>query len=254
MIIEWLNGPDPSTNYNRALKDRNPKTGSWFTKGDAFRDWNTTRGSFIWLHGKPGCGKTILSSTILQHVLDLYHAKLNSAVLFFYFDFNDIEKQQHEKMLRSLICQLSMCCANSILQNLYSSCLMGQRQPTGGVLLNTLRQMMTSLGDTYIIIDALDECVERDELFKDLEEIVSWKDANLHVLTTSRREKDIEEALTPLGETRIPIDIQSALIDDDMRTFIYDRLRVDRKLNRWQKHPEVQLEIENTLMRKADGM
>ena len=254
MIIEWLNGPDPSTNYNRALKDRNPKTGSWFIKSSAFRDWNTTRGSFIWLHGKPGCGKTILSSTILQHVLDLYHAKPNSAVLFFYFDFNDTEKQQHEKMLRSLICQLSMCCAHLSLQNLYSSCLMGKRQPTGEALSNILRQMMTSLGDIYIIIDALDECVERDELLTDLEEIVSWKDANLHVLTTSRTEKDIEEVLTPLSNTRIQIDIQSAQTNVDMRTYIYDRLQADRKLKRWKKDLKVQQEIQDTLMSKADGM
>ena len=141
-----------------------------------------------------------------------------------------------------------------MLQNLYSSCLNGGRQPTCEVLSETLRQMMASLEDTYIVIDALDECAERDELLTDLEEIASWEDANLHVLATSRREKDIEDALTPLSNARNRISIQSALVNADIRTYIHDRLQTDRKLKRWQKHPKVQLEIEDTLMRKADGM
>ncbi|KAL9134056.1 MAG: hypothetical protein Q9175_004768 [Cornicularia normoerica] len=253
-IIEWLAAPDPSTNYNRALKDRNPKTGSWFIESSAYADWKVTPRSFLWLYGIPGCGKTILSSTILQNVLEQYHAKPTSAVLYFYFDFNDAEKQRHEKMIRSLICQLSMYCAVSVLQNLHSSCLSGRRQPTWEVLLNTLRQMTASLEDIYIILDALDECAERDELLTDLEEIVSWEDANLHVLTTSRRKKDIEEALTLLSDERNRIGIQSALVNADIRTYTHDRLQIDRKLRRWLKRPEVQLEIEDTLMKKADGM
>lgn len=196
-IITWLDAPDPSTNYNRALKARNPRTGSWFIERREFSHWKTTRGSLIWLHGKPGCGKTILGSFILQDVLDSYRAKPNSAVLFFYFDFNDTDKQKHERLLRSLICQLSMYCSNSMLQDLYSSCSMGARQPSGEVLLTTLRHMMASIKDTYIILDALDECVERDELLTDIEDILSWENANLHLLATSPRERDIEESLTP---------------------------------------------------------
>lgn len=113
---------------------------------------------------------------------------------------------------------------------------------------------MTSLGDTYVILDALDECADRDELLTDLEEVTSWGDANLHVLTTSRREKDIEEALTPLSDRQNRIAIQSALVNADICTYIHDRLQVDRKLRRWQKHPNVQREIEDKLTRKADGM
>ena len=113
---------------------------------------------------------------------------------------------------------------------------------------------MASLGDIYIILDALDECTERNELFEDLETVISWKDVNLHVIVTSRMEKDIDEALTPLINSRNRIGIQSTRVDDDIRTYIHDRLQVDRKLKRWQKDTKVQGMIEDTLMRKADGM
>ena len=253
-IIEWLDAPDPWTNYKKALKDRNPKTGSWLIESSAYSDWKSTRGSFLWLDGKPGCGKTILSSTILQNVLDQHYTKPNSAVLFFYFDFNDAAKQQHERMIRSLICQLSDHSGITVLNDLYSSCFNGSRQPTGDGLLSTLRQMMASTGDTYIILDALDECTEREELLSDLEEMIDWEDTNSHVLATSRREIDIEEALKPLGDPRSRIDIRSTLVRADICTYVHDRLQVDRRLKRWQKDIKIQLEIEDTLLGKADGM
>ena len=187
-------------------------------------------------------------------MLDEYSEKSNSAVLFFYFDFNAREKQRHENMIRSLICQLFKQSENSMLQDLYSSCLDGVRQPTWEVLLNTLHQMMTSLVDTYIILDALDECDDRHELLSNIEQIVSWEDVNLHVLVTSRREIDIDEALTPLSSPRNRISIQSKSVNADIHTYVHDRLQVDRKLKRWKKDVNMQREIEDTLMKKADGM
>ena len=241
-------------NYYKALKDRNPNTGSWFIQSSTYADWKTTKRSILWLHGIPGCGKTILSSTILQNVLDQHHTTPNSAVLFFYFDFNDAEKQRNEKMIRSLLCQLSEIKLNSSLQDLYSSCQNGHREPSGKMLLHALRQTVASLEDTYVILDALDECGERDELLKDFEQIVSWEDANLHLLATSRREQDIEQALTPMTNPRNRINIQSELVNADIRTYVHDRLQIDRRLKRWQKDSKVQLEIEETLMKKAHGM
>ena len=253
-MINWLAAPDPSTNYNRALRDRNPKTGLWFIESSAYADWKSTPGSCLWLYGIPGCGKTILSSTILQNMLEECQSKTTSAVLYFYFDFNDAEKEGHENLIRSLICQLSRCCVSSALQDLYSSCVKGGRQPAYEVLLETLHQMMTSLGDLYVIIDALDECTDREQLLADFEEMASWEDVSLHILTTSRRETDIEDALNLLSDERNRISIQSALVNADIRTYTHDRLQKDRKLRRWLKHPKVQLEIENTLVEKAAGM
>ena len=253
-MIEWLNAPDPSTNYNKALKDRNSKTGSWFIESSTYGDWKVTQNSFLWLHGKAGCGKTILSSTILKNMLEHSSKDSNSAVVFFYFDFNDAKKRQHEKMIRSLICQLSKYCAIAVLKDLYSSCSDGTREPTEELLLNTLRQMINFLGDTYIILDALDECEDRHEILTVVGQIVSWEIANLHMLVTSRREREIDEVLTSFSHSRNRINIQSTLVNKDIRTYVHDRLQDDSKLKRWQRVPKVQLEIEDTLMRKADGM
>ena len=156
--------------------------------------------------------------------------------------------------MRSLICQLLYYSEISVLKDLYLSCSEGLRQPTREQLLSTLHQMMAAMGDTYIILDALDECTEWAELLLDLEQIMDWKDVNSHALATSRREIDIEEALTPIGDLGLKIGISSTAIGADIRTYFYDRLQNDRRLRRWQKDTKAQLEIENIILSKALGM
>jgi len=251
-IIRWLSAPDPSLNYNNALKARNVKTGTWLIESAVFLRWTLNAGSLLWLYGIPGCGKTILSSTIIQYLLDHCHQRPRSAVLYFYFDFNESGKQRHENMIRSLITQLSVCqkSISDSLDSLYNS----GRQPTNKGLLDTLHSIITASNEVFIILDALDECTERPELLSDIEEIMKWQDIRLHVLVTSRREVDIEESLEPLCDEETSICIQSALVDADIRTYVHDRLSEDRSFKRWRNQPKVQQEIETELMEKAKGM
>ena len=67
---------------------------------------------------------------------------------------------------------------------------------------------------------------------------------------TSRREKDIEDSLTPLSTSQIPI--QNELVDADIRVHVVERLAKDPRLKVWPI--AVQKEIENTLTGGAKGM
>ena len=159
-------------------------------------------------------------------------------------------------MIRSLILQLSSQFGSTpqSLEALHSSCMNGGRQPTPSMLLATLHQMMESFEETFIIFDALDECSEREELLEDIEEFNRWTDVNLHILSTSRREKDIEERIEPLVHDKGRIHIDSMHVNEDIRAYVHEKLQTDVKLKRWYKEPKVQQEIENALMEKADGM
>jgi hypothetical protein len=77
----------------------------------------------------------------------------------------------------------------------------------------------------YIIVDALDECSEREELLVLIEDIIDWKLTTLHTLATSRKEQDIEDCLSTLVSNEI--DIQSTLVDADIRVHVRERLRND---------------------------
>jgi hypothetical protein len=223
-------------------------------KSEKFVEWKAEPGLFLWLHGIPGSGKTILSSTIIEDVLRHCHLSPSKVVAYFYFDFNDVQKQSHEKMIRSLVTCLSTQSASTpaALESLFSSKKNGKQQPTARELLVTLQQMIEEFDEVFIILDALDECNNRQELLADIREMVGWKIEKLHILVTSREEKDIEEWLEPLIDYKICI--QSVLVTDDIRAYVRERIHTDQRLKRWRKKPEVQQEIETTLMSKADGM
>ena len=140
--------------------------------------------------------------------------------------------------------------ASRALESLFSSCMNGECQPSTDALLETLRQIVQAFDERFIILDALDECQERQELLEDIEKIVDWKLEKLHILATSRREKYIEETLEPLITRQICI--QSALVNADIHLHLRERLQNDPKLRKWPE--KVHMEIEATLMDGAHGM
>ena len=70
---------------------------------------------------------------------------------------------------------------------------------------------------------------------------------------TSRQEQDIESDIGEWARDEDVVRIESSLITNDIRAYVRTRVR-QRELKRWRSQPEVQSEIENRLMEKADGM
>lgn len=178
------------------------------------------------------------------------------AIAYFFFDFQDPNKQKNENMIKSLIAQFSSCGPGTplALQSLFESCGNGLRQPSKSLLMATLKALLKEFDNAFIVLDALDECADRDDLLSDIEEIMGWKSNNIHILVTSRKEVDIEEALEPLATEQEMVCIQSETIREDIKAYVHQRLQTDRKLKRWQSNEDVQKEIEDTLVAKADGM
>jgi hypothetical protein len=191
----------------------------------------------------------LLSSTVIEDVDR--HKPTKAAVAYFYFDFRDSAKQAYGHALRSLLEQL---CSRSndafrVLDQLYNEHGAGRQPPANKSLVKALRKIVAALPRTYIILDALDECPNRDELLEFLKEAVEWKVDDFHVLVTSRHMKDIEEALDTASARRVCL--QSQLVNSDIETYIRSRLRDDKALA-WP--PSVQREIEHRLTEGACGM
>jgi hypothetical protein len=92
-ILTWLNTCDPSTNHAAARQKHEPTTGDWFIKSAAFTAWKSAQKSWLWLHGIPGAGKTVLCSTIIDHVKPLLRPETQFA--YFYFDYNEGDSQRN---------------------------------------------------------------------------------------------------------------------------------------------------------------
>jgi hypothetical protein len=255
--MRWLCPPDPSINYNKALEQRYEGSGLWFLASGAFTKWKTRRSSFLWLHGIPGCGKTILSSAIIKNL----DSVLSSQPLYFYFDFTDTGKQTLKSMIRALISQLyyKRIETSQQLDTLFSSCGDGRRQPTCRLLCEAFLHMIEQVKEVWLVLDALDECRTRkgpstEGLLSWIREVLNSERGNVHLLVTSRPEQDIESEIMEFAHIDDVVPIQSSLITNDIRAYVRTRVREDNGLKRWRSQPEVQNEIETRLMEKTDGM
>ena len=177
--------------------------------------------------------------------------------MYYYFDFNDLEKQKASSFLSSVVAQL--CSQSTRLldgaQDIYHKCHDGHQKPTLKDLQAALDRILKGFGKVFLVMDALDECSmednEREQLLKIINNIHVSSSQSLHLLATSRRESDIEAVLVPM--LTIPaISIQSARVDADIKIHVRSELGALGKRKNWPH--DLLTEIEETLVREANGM
>ena len=248
-----MNPSDPSPSHNSARELRHQQSGEWLLNSWDYTRWKSESGSRLWLCGKAGCGKTIISSTIIEDALMSFRPKINHAVAFFYFRYDfkaeDTRITQYSHMLRSLIVQLSR--QSQVpphkLDELYEQHLDGNRQPSNADLASLFIELIPIFGRVLVVLDALDECDDIESLLRFLTDILGKAKGCLGFLVTSRRESKIEESLDEYRQIRL----EERVIERDIRLFIaYHLAGPDFQ----QFPPSLKLEIETDLTRKADGM
>jgi len=182
-------------------------------------------------------------------------------VAYFYFDFNDVEKQNAVNCTSSLIAQLCSQVTDlpEKLREVYKRCDNGNQKAT----LHDLRGALALFAETkqldsvFLILDALDECPKsgeqefRAELLELIVEVHDHSPSNIHLLVTSRPEQDIRDKLIPLL-TSEAISIQGSHVDSDVKLYINTQLSTDPKLKVLKS--ELKTEVERALIAGADGM
>ena len=174
------------------------------------------------------------SSTIIEAVKEVCFESETHKLAYFYFDFQNTEKQNMDITIRSLLRQL---CAGEIhlpqeVQTMYDRYKGTGLRPTVEELNLALLSLIDYLGkEIYIIMDALDEFPEksqdsnRQELLDQIKHMVEHPSQQLHILVTSRNEPDIRTTLSDLAGKGISI--QSSKVDADIRLFVRTCLEKD---------------------------
>ena len=194
--------------------------------------------------------KLLISSSIINH---LSNTQSSPATAYFFFDGRDSQKelQLHDKMIQSLIWQFSLKCGNGVpkvLADLYSHCGKGYQQPSLDDLHNVLQKILGGFNSAYIILDALDECSERDKVLDWVQTVILHRNERLrlHLITTSRPEKEINDKFNSYHY----VDLVKASENHDIEAYLDHQMQTG-----WQKWPpEIQNEIKSTLREQADGM
>ena len=185
-----------------------------------------------------------------------------ATLAFFYFDFRDVNKQDARSLLSSLLVQLCRESDNysKILSSRYSTHGNGTRQPSKEALMECLKDMLNvpGQGELYIVVDALDECpslpgyiAPRDQVLRNLKELVVLRLPHVHFFFTSRPEVDIRSAMEDLAVHSVSLHGQAGQ-NRDISNYIKSVFSSDQRMRRW-KEEDKQL-AEDTLLREARGM
>ena len=200
-------------------------------------------------------------SAIIDNIEGMHAAGL-ATMVYYYFDFRDVKKQDCYGLLSSLISQLSAKSdsCSSILLQLYSDHTRGIRKPNIEALQKCTTDMLSVPGQApiYIIVDALEESPNfpgrpsvREEVLELLEAFVDMKLPNVHLCVASRPEMDIRMVLEPLTSLKISLHDESGQ-KEDIIWYLKYVVRSDWSVRRW-KEEDKHLVID-TLSEYADGM
>ncbi|KDR66095.1 hypothetical protein GALMADRAFT_32850, partial [Galerina marginata CBS 339.88] len=104
--------------------------------------------------------------------------------------------------------------------------------------------------DAYIVIDALDECADREETLVWVNNLISDTHRaaeNLHIMVTSRPERDIEKVFVMFDARAI--DVGEATANQDIIKFL--ECQMESKLKGYDEN--MRKEIKSSLKRQAEG-
>jgi archaellum biogenesis ATPase FlaH len=175
-------------------------------------------------------------------------------VAYVYFSIQELSKQSTDYLIRSLIRQLlsGRSITWTAVTELYDKCSMGGQQPSQTALLDLLVQAVEESSRTFIMIDALDECINKEEAFDIIIQLFERLSDKLNILVTSRHESFVEEILSDI-DTQLweKVPVRNAAVDKDISNFVRSRMEKDRKLRKWRTESDYIVDI---LVSQAGGM
>ncbi|KIK51048.1 hypothetical protein GYMLUDRAFT_252394 [Collybiopsis luxurians FD-317 M1] len=224
-IQKWLNAPDCATNFQTADDKRTEGTGQWILDHPEYNEWKQSP-SLLWIQGKAGSGKTILTTTI---IVDLKKEAPDNG-WYHYFDSRD-NTGQKSTFRGFLLSLLDWTGANSTsihpaLKTLFDQC---NRQgltgslPTVKELEKALKEVFKTISGGYMVLDAMDECSESFKVVKWLKNLPK----QFCIFVTSR--------------------YRAAKIDEDIGVYL------DQEMEKYSFKGALRNEVMKTLKRKAQG-
>ncbi|KAJ7616947.1 ankyrin repeat-containing domain protein [Mycena polygramma] len=186
--INWLQPSNPPA-HSAPPEPPCPGTGNWFLQSEVYVRWRTRAPSLLWCHGKPGVGKSLLSSIVLQ---DLQTVSASGLVHYF-CDFAAGKQQTTTLIIQSLLRQMLIQGNDRHIAVLKRCRDRSSTPPSLKDVFQAFVEMCTLQSPgPYIVLDALDELADRNLLLPLLHELV---ELGCHIFVTSRHIPDIADAL-----------------------------------------------------------
>ena len=254
-VMKFLSRADSAATYRHALlqQSENPESCKWIFKATAYKQWQDQNdpSHALWMYSGPGTGKTVLAAQVVRRLREQY-SNDGEAVLYFFCSSVNASKDDSLAILRTLLCQLLdylPFIPEWILELYNDSYKRGLEQAqilTSENLQDMFCKTLDLFNDVQIVVDGIDEVIERKELLEILSSL-GRRGVNdgVRILIVSRRESDISQYLRNF----IHLPVHPANTRVDIETYIVQSIRT--KLNVEEERANL---IQNMLIKKARGM
>ncbi|KAH8645696.1 ankyrin repeat-containing domain protein [Xylariales sp. PMI_506] len=248
IIFQWLTPIDYAAIQSDFIRQRESGTGQWLLDSPEFQHWMATEKETLFCHGIPGSGKTILTSIVVESLLNTFHTDPSVGICYIYCNFNRHNEQQLGDLMLSLLKQLSQAQSglNKSVKRLYDRSNERGTRPTLDQVCETLRVVAAGFSRVFVVVDALDECSVSCR-GKFITEILSLQSQiGVNVLATSRSIPDISDRFIDHTSKNIRAS------DEDISRYIDENIAllpgfVNRNL-------KLRSEIKQSIMKLVDGM
>ncbi|KXH28643.1 hypothetical protein CSAL01_02471 [Colletotrichum salicis] len=160
-IIDYFLKVNPQVNLQTSSRMRLPLTGLWLTESNPiFLKWADLPRSGPWLSGISGAVKTILSSMVIEKVLQ--KSSQSVAVAFFYCDYKNSDSQELLNILSTIAVQLGQQTQQAfrIIEEYHGGLRSANgldAQPEPKELLDLITNIISVYEKVFVVVDGLDE-------------------------------------------------------------------------------------------------
>ncbi|KAI0550027.1 hypothetical protein F4679DRAFT_544525 [Xylaria curta] len=250
-ILNWLSPVDYSSDQYTYINTRQPETGQWLLRSNSYKTWINTRSGTLFCPGIPGAGKTVLTSIVIENLLNAMVAEYGKiGVAYIYCNFRRQDELEPDKLLRNLLKQLaSPLPLSDDVRGLYHKSTKRGTQLSSEDFYMALQSVSALYSRVFIVIDALDECQSMGSLSELLSYLFTLQnniDAN--IFGTSRHNSTIQKLFE--GHCTTIVEIKAK--NEDVHRYIGGRM--SRLPTFLHKKEHLQEEVKEKIVGAVDGM
>ncbi|KAL8786478.1 MAG: hypothetical protein Q9195_008183 [Heterodermia aff. obscurata] len=240
IIAAWLAPLDFFGTQRSVYRKHQQGTGQWLLESETFQSWLLQKIKCLAIVGKPGSGKTVLTSIIVHFLRSTSNNR--TAVIGIYLNRNS-PNQTIENILRSILQQIirQRAAISKNVMGFYNRHSESKYRPAIPALVEVLATEVLKLRRTCITIDALDE-IEPPVRISLLQILQSLR-VNLLVISCAYPavERELREFTT--------MDLEAS--SDDVKRFIEAELSEDHRLS---NDAELRSMMSEHIEKKSQGM
>ncbi|TGO37978.1 hypothetical protein BHYA_0084g00080 [Botrytis hyacinthi] len=249
-ILNWLTPINHASQQHDYITQRQVDTGEWLLDSPVFIEWVNSDKQILFCPGIPGAGKTILTSIVVEELINRFRNDKDIGIAYFYCNFRRQNDQKIDDLLLSLLKQLSgyqplMPGAVKDMFDLHSP---RQNRPSTKEISSALKSVIDSYSKVFIVVDALDECQMADGCRMEfLSEVFHLHETcQLNLFATSRHIPDIEKRF----DSSMRLEIRAS--DEDVETYLDGH--ISQLPGYVRQSTDLQNEIKIGIIKAVDGM